>query len=209
MSKRTKSFRRGVKRDIRHVSKTDLFNHYMDYALKIITAYLNSIEFYYDEPYDYLLNYFNAFEKAYQNYDKKKSCFKTYLKSVLLSELYNEIGKEIRKNYYLYNSISLDTKIEVNDDDTITLVDTLADPSVKDPREEINFAQTLKLCDSGKVAVEKKEEDAIKFKKEVLIYKSYGYTLEEIAEALNTTVGRVRYVISKKHKEYFKETDIR
>ncbi len=182
--------------ELYYFTKEQLLIHYMDFALKIVSIFLSKVTLKFSEPNDYLSTYHLAFEKAYATYDKNRASFATYLKHILVMELYKDIGQELKNNYVLHSAISFDDNILLSE--SLDILGSVIDLHSNDPRFEIDSDTThLVLSDSDVKAVQKGEYDKIQFRNAVLVYRYFGYKLEEITKALHTTIGKVRYVIKR------------
>ena len=177
--------------------KERLVGLYLPEAIISIRSFLKTIDFKYNDAYDYLDVYYVAFLRAIRTFDKTKSNFSTYLKNLLILELYRRIGEEYKNNYALFTSISLNYALEESDE--YFLLGVVSDQGRGCPRNNFRTTEAkLVLSDSESLKTQgftRKQYERAELQRKVLVLRYYGYSLEEIASILKTNIHTIRFVL--------------
>ncbi len=135
-----------------------------------------------------------AFLKAIEVY-KPESGHKltSYIEYPFRTALYELIGLRTsrNKNDPLCNSKSLDAPIDVDDESSTTLIDTIADTTSLDFIEEM---ETASVGDTVRSVIETLSDP---YRSVIQHYFICGLTLKQIAEVLNVSVQRVQQIKEK------------
>ena len=177
--------------------RNKLVEYYLEEAIIDIRMFLKSINYRHNDALDYLDVYLKSFDRALRTYDKGKSSFLTYMKTLLLFELYREIENEVRVNAPLYSAISLSSLYEGTEE--CVLINLIADDEGSNPikyfeRNEMKLVLSDSLASDETVYTPKQYAKA-ELQRKILIFRYYGYTLEEIAKFLKTNVYKLRYTL--------------
>lgn len=173
-----------------------LIKYFYQKCMKITQKALNLYKMSGVEAEDYTLSFYQILIKSIGGYEKIKGSFETYFIPIFVQKIYSEVDSDFYQNFYLFTSISIDSRVE-GPNGLVELSEILTNnPQTNDPRYELNYREKMELLLRDQVHETKRAYRKDVIQRAIYLLRFRGFTNKEIASIMGVSSGVIKSIQS-------------